>query len=473
MSRIQEPKLLEVVTVLCLFLVIMFLSVSTLALPIQLALFASWFLFIGLGLKLKHTYKELQDSILTGIYNGLEATLVLFTVGALIGTWIAGGVVPGLIYYGLQMIHPSIFLLATMIICSITSLATGTSFGTAGTAGIAMMGIGASFGVPLPLVAGAVLSGAYFGDKLSPLSDTTVMTASLSKIDVIDHVKGMLFISVPTYIITAVLFTVVGLFYVSGSADLSRAESVATALGENFSIHWYTLLPAVIVIALLAMKKPSIPTISFGALLGILWAIWFQGMDSVEAIKTAYNGFSIDSGIDFLDSLLNAGGIEAMLGVIALILLALGLGGLMDRIGVLYAFSSMFKNWVENGKEKKSGRLTVSTVLSAFFGNFFGSAAYVSMITGTKITEKLYDEMGADRRALSRNTEAGGTLTAPMVPWSDAGVYMTAVLGVSTLEYLPFMWLNFISIIVTVYFGYKGRNFWLDKKSQQNVDQSA
>ncbi|UFT98824.1 Na+/H+ antiporter NhaC [Radiobacillus kanasensis] len=472
MNNVQKPRMTEVLIVLCLFLVIMFLSVSTFALPIQLALFASWFLFIGLGLKLKHSYKELQDSITKGIYNGLEATLVLFTVGALIGTWIAGGVVPGLIYYGLQIIHPSIFLLATMIICSVTALATGTSFGTAGTAGIAMMGIGASFGVPLPLVAGAVLSGAYFGDKMSPLSDTTVMTASLSKLDVIDHVKGMLRISLPTYLITAVLFTLVGFFYVNSAADLSQAEIVASALKDNFSIGWYVLIPAVVVIILLALKKPSIPVITFGALLGVIWAALFQGMDILEAITTAYNGFTIESGIDFLDQLLNAGGITAMLGVIALILLALGLGGLMEQIGVLTAFSNMFRNWVEKG-EKKSGRLTVSTILSAFFGNVFGSAAYVSMITGTKVTEQLYDEMKVDRRVLSRNTEAGGTLTAPMVPWTDAGVYMTAVLGVSTIEYLPFMWLNFVSIIVTIYFGYKAKHFWLDEKDETKVDQSA
>ncbi|WP_077624384.1 Na+/H+ antiporter NhaC [Sediminibacillus massiliensis] len=472
MSRVQEPKLFEVIGVLVLFLIIMFLSVSTFALPIQLALFASWFLFIGLGMKLKHTYKELQDSILTGIYNGLEATLVLFTVGALIGTWIAGGVVPGLIYYGLQVIHPSIFLLATMIICSITALATGTSFGTVGTAGIAMMGIGASFGVPLPLVAGAVLSGAYFGDKMSPLSDTTVMTASLAKLDVIDHVKGMLRISLPTYVITGALFTIVGFFYVNGSADLSRAEEVAAALQANFNIGWYVLIPAVVVITLLAMKKPSIPAITFGAFLGIVWSIVFQGMPIINSIEIAYTGFVIDSGIDFLDSLLNSGGIEAMLGVIALILLALGLGGLMDRIGVLYAFSNLFRKWVDKGS-RKSGRLTVSTLLSAFFGNVFGSAAYVSMITGTKITEKLYEEHRVDKRALSRNTEAGGTLTAPMVPWSDAGVYMTAVLGVSTLQYLPFMWLNFVSILVTLYFGYKGLYFYQDDKGKADIDQSA
>ncbi|WP_257350893.1 Na+/H+ antiporter NhaC [Pseudalkalibacillus decolorationis] len=469
MTQVQKPKMVEVYLVLIIFLAIMSLSVAVFHLPIQLALLASWFLIIGLGLKLKHTYKELQDSILTGIYNGLEATLVLFTVGALIGTWIAGGVVPSLIYYGLQILHPSIFLLAAMIICSITSLATGTSFGTVGTAGIAMMGIGASFGIPLPLVAGAVISGAYFGDKLSPLSDTTVMTASLSKVDVIEHVKGMLVVSIPTYIITAFLFTIAGFFYVNGQADLSQAENVATALDDTFNIHWYTLIPAVIVIALLTMKKPAIPTIAFGAFLGIVWAALFQDMVVVEAIRTAYTGFKIDSGIEFLDTLLNAGGIEAMLGVIALIILALGLGGLLDRVGVLRAFSNLFNKWAKNS----NGRLTVSTVLASFFGNLFGSAAYVSLITGTKITEDMYDDRNIDRRVLSRNTEGGGTVTAPMVPWSDAGVYMSTVLGVSTLSYLPFMWLNFVGIIITIIYGYMGWFFWKTDEKKSSIEKQS
>lgn len=470
MVQPQKPKMYEVCFVLIIFLVMMSLSVAVFKLPIQLALFASWFLIIGLGLKLKHSYKDLQDSIMTGIYNGLEATLVLFTVGALIGTWIAGGVVPALIYYGLQILHPSIFLLAAMIICSVTALATGTSFGTAGTAGIAMMGIGASFGIPLPLVAGAVLSGAYFGDKISPLSDTTVMTASLSKVDVVEHVKGMLTVGVPTYIITGLLFTIVGFFYVNGQADLTRAESVAAALNDTFSIHWYTLIPAAVIIALLSMKKPAIPTIAFGALLGIIWAALFQGMAAIEAIKTAYNGFTIESGIEFLDTLLNAGGIQSMLGVIGLILLALGFGGLLDRVGVLRAFSDLFNKWAQNS----NGRLTISTMLSAFFGNLFGSAAYVSLITGTKITEDMYDDRKIDRRVLSRNTEAGGTVTAPMVPWSDAGVYMSAVLGVSTLSYLPFMWLNFIGIIITILYGYMGWFFWkTDDKTHSTEQKSA
>lgn len=459
-TKTRMPNYAEIILVLVIFITTMFSFMTLLDLPIQLALFISWFVLILLGLRLGHSYKNLQQSILKGIFDGLEATLVLVVVGALIGTWIAGGVVPSLIYYGLQMIHPSIFLLATMILCAITSLATGTSFGTAGTAGIAMMGIGASFGVPLPLVAGAVLAGAYTGDKLSPLSDTTVMTASLSKVDIIEHVKSMLYVDVPAFLISGVLFTLVGFLYVGGTADLSQAEEVSNALAIHFNVSWYVLIPAVVVIALLALKKPAIPTIAFGALLGSMWAVLFQGMNGLDAVNALYNGFSIDSGIAFLDDLLNRGGIAYMFDVIILIIFALGLGGLLEFTGVLKVISHSFTKWITN-----PGRLTVSTVTSGFIGNFFGGAAYVSVITGTKMTEENYDKMRVDRRVLSRNTEAGGTITTPMVPWSDGGVFMATVLGVSTLSYLPFMWFNFITIAITIFYGFTGKFIWyVDEK---------
>ncbi|WP_085522701.1 Na+/H+ antiporter NhaC [Tuberibacillus sp. Marseille-P3662] len=459
----KEPKFIEVFLVLFIFLAMMSVSVAVFDIPFQIPLFASWFIMIGLGLKLKHTYKSLQDSIITGISKGLEATMILFTVGALIGTWIAGGIVPALIYYGLAIINPNVFLVVAMILLAITALSTGTSFGAVGTSGIAMMGVGESFGIPLPLVAGAVISGAYVGDKLSPLSDTTVMTASLTEVPVIKHVKGMLPVSLPSLLITGILFTLVGFFYVGDQIDMSRANAASEALISTFSIHWYVLIPLVIVIGLLAMNKPAIPVIAFGALLGIIWAAIFQGVDVVSAITTSYSGFEINSDSEFLNELLNTGGIESMLGVIALILLALGFGGLLDKLGILQALSNLFDGWVK----ESTGKLTFSTMATAFFGNLFGSAAYVGVITGSKTTEKLYDDRNIDHRVLSRNSEGGGTVTVPMIPWSDAGVFMATTLGISTISYLPFLWYNFVGIIVTFLYGYMGWYFWKNKEQTE------
>lgn len=459
------PNLAETLFVLIGFGLIMVLFIIKFDISIHLALLTTWFLILIVGLKIGYSYMDMQKGLLNGINDGLEAVLVLLSVGALIGTWIAGGVVPSIIYYGLAIIEPNIFLMAAFIICTVTSIATGTSFGSAGTAGIAMMAIGASFGFPLPLVAGAVISGCYVGDKLSPLSDTTVMTASLAKVDLIDHIKSMLRVSGPAWVIAAVLFLIAGFFY-GGNGDLSAATSTMASLKEYFTISWYMLVPAIIVIALLAFKMPSIPVILFGAFLGTIWAFLFQGATFLEAFNIMYAGNSIESGVAFIDNLLNRGGIVFMLDVIALIIFALGVGGLMEKIGVLRAIGNYLATWANN-----AGRTTVSTILAGFLGNLFGGA-YVSIITASKITGENYDRLNIDRRVLSRNTEAGGTVTTPMVPWSDGGVFMAAALGVSTMSYLPFLWFNFLVIIISIIYAYTNKFIWYTKPQETAAEKN-
>ncbi|WP_415721276.1 Na+/H+ antiporter NhaC [Photobacterium ganghwense] len=467
-SAIRLPTSMEVVGLMVGFIAVMFLFLNVLSLPIQLALFATWFLVMGLGLRLGQSYHAMQTGLIKGIHNGMEAVLILITVGALIGSWIAGGIVPSIIYYGLSVMSPNIFLAAAFVICAMTSLSTGTSFGTAGTAGIAMMGIGHSFGIPLPLVAGAVISGAYVGDKMSPLSDTTVMTASLCKVDLIDHIKSMLYVSGPACLIAFVLFLLVGFFYIDGNVDTSRADAAMVALEQHFTISPWLLLPAAVVILLLSRRMPSIPVITFGAVLGIVCAIVAQGMPTLDAVRTVYVGNAMHSEVDFLNTLLNRGGILSMLEVIALILFALGLGGLMEQIGVLQVICNRFLTWANN-----AGRLTLSTLLGGFFGNFFGGAAYVSLITASTITEKNYDQQGIDRRVLSRNTEAGGTVTTPMVPWSDGGVFMATTLGVSTLGYLPFLWYHFLVLAISVFYGYANIAIWRTAPTGETTNTAA
>jgi len=464
-AKKRLPTLPEVLFVLIGFVLIMFLFTVQFGISIQLALLTTWFLIIAVGLRIGYTYYEMQKGLMQGITDGLEAVLVLISVGALIGTWIVGGIVPTMIYYGLSIINPSIFLLAAFVICAITSLATGTSFGSAGTAGIAMMGIGISFGLPVALVAGAVISGCYVGDKLSPLSDTTVMTASLTKVDIVEHIKSMLYVSLPAFVIAGTGFLITGFFFKSTGGDLARVETTMASLTEFFNVSWYMLIPAVIVIALLAMRMPAIPVILTGALLGSIWAFLFQGVTMLDSFNALYTGSTIESGVEFIDSLLNRGGIVFMLDVIVLILFALGVGGLMERVGILRAITMRMLAWANN-----AGKTTLSTMLSAFFGNFFGGAAYVSLITGSKITEENYERLNIDKRILSRNTEAGGTVTTPMVPWSDGGVFMAAALGVSTLAYLPFLWFNILVVIIALIYGFTNTFIWYtDDKNGKSV----
>ncbi|MEK3709615.1 malate-H+/Na+-lactate antiporter MleN [Bacillus sp. FSL K6-1005] len=465
MKDVRLPTLFEIIIVLGAFLALVLSFTVFLDLPIQLALFVSWFIAMILGIRLGYSYKDLQNAIVHGISNGLEAVLILVSVGALIGTWIAGGVVPTLIYYGLEFIHPSIFLLATLIICSIMSVATGTSWGTVGTAGIAMIAIGEGLGIPLPLVAGAILSGAYFGDKLSPLSDSTVLASSLSKVDVLAHVRAMLYLSIPAYVITAILFTAVGFMYGGKNIDLDKVEFLKSSLQNTFDIHIWMLIPAVVVIVLLAMKKPSMPVIVIGALLGAVWAAVFQDMNFADAIATAYNGFSIKTDVEFLNGLLNRGGIVGMLGSLVVIIFGLGFGGLLEKLGVLKVIVSLFEK-----KLTSAGNVTLSTLIVAFLANIFGCAMYVSLILTPKIMEDSYDRLHLDRRVLSRNSEVGGTLTSGMVPWSDNGIYMAGILGVSTFSYLPFMWLSFVAIGLAIIYGYTGKCIWYTKNDTAQAE---
>lgn len=457
------PSLKLLVLILILFVVVMFGFIVILELPIQLALLTVWFVVMGFGLYLGYNYQEMEKGLLKGIHEGMGATLVLVAVGTLIGSWIAGGIVPTMIYYGLSIISPGIFLMAAMIICGITSIATGTSFGSAGTAGIAMMGIGESFGLPMYLVAGAVISGCYVGDKMSPLSDTTVMTAYLSNVDLFRHIKSMLFVSIPAFTIAAILYWIVGAVVSDSSGDLSVATETMNNLQNTFNISWIMLIPAVIVVILLLLKLPSVPVIFLGALIGAIWAMLFQGYGFIEAIQTMYSGSEISTGIEFIDELLDRGGITFMLEVILLIILALGVGGLLQTIGAFKVIGNLFAKWATN-----TGNLTLTTMLASFFGVFFGGAAYVSMLTGTKITEENYDRKGISKTLLSRNVEAGGTITTPMVPWSDGGVFMATTLGVATLAYLPFFWYGFLVIAITLIYGYFGL-FVLEKDDYEKA----
>ncbi|MCP1267800.1 Na+/H+ antiporter NhaC [Aeromonas hydrophila] len=450
-NHIRLPSMPQVFACLAIFLALAFSFTSVLDLPIQLALFIAWFVIMGLGIRLGHDYKSLEQAAVDGVAKGMGAILILVSVGALVGTWIAGGIVPSIIYFGLKVIHPSIFLLATLIICSLTSLATGTSWGSAATAGIAMMGIGHSLGVPAPLVAGAVLSGVYFGDKLSPLSDSVVLASTMSNVDVVEHIKGMLPISLFSYVITAALFTVVGMQY-SGNVSLEQVNLVMEALDKQFNITPLAIVPVVLVLGLLANRKPAFPVISFGALLGLVWAIAFQGMDPIKAMHAAYSPFPIVSGVDFIDNILGRGGMESMLGSVAVIIFGLGFGGLLEKVGILAVIASAFEKRI-NG----AGSLTTHTIGTAFLANVFGSAMYVSLILTPKIMAKNYDRLGLARKNLSRNAEFGGTLTCGMVPWSDNGIFMAGVLGVATLDYLPYMWLSFTCIIVTITLAYLGK----------------
>lgn len=451
MSAIKEkkqPSLGLSLALLASIFVLIFLFIVKFSLPIQLALFVSWFFAIGVALYLGYGYQELETAACDSVRKGLGALLILLAVGALVGAWIAGGVVPTLIYYGLKLISPSFFLVAALLICSLTALSTGTSWGTAGTVGVAMIGIGQGLGVSPAMTAGAVLSGAYFGDKMSPLSDSTVLTASMCGIDVFKHIRSMMYSTVPAYVIVVVMYWVIGLNY-SGSVNLEQIPEYMNMIKSQFVVNPIMVLPALIVITLMAFKKPGFPCIAFGALLGVIWAMVFQGATFTEAMNPAWGGYQLDSGVAFLDTLLNRGGILGMLGVVAVMLFGLGLGGLLQHIGVLEAVITPLSHKVKN-----VWQLVLSTIFVGHVTNAVGTSMYISLIMTPQMMEKSFKRYRLKPEVLSRTTEDGGTLSAPLYPWTDNAIYMSGVLGVSTLAYAPwafFLWITpIISLMLAV-----------------------
>jgi Na+:H+ antiporter, NhaC family len=282
-----------------------------------------------------------------------------------------------------------------------------------------------------------------------------ILASSMSGVEVVEHIKGMLPVALISYIITGIMFTAFG-FHYAGNVDMSQVDSVIKAMEVQFYITPYSFVPVLIVLGLLAFRMPSFPVISFGSLLGIIWAVMIQEIDFLTAFNTAWAPFSISSGVEFIDSILNRGGMSSMLGSVAVIVFGLGFGGLLDKVGVLETIAKVFERRVNS-----AGSLATSTIGTAFMGNVFGSAMYVSLILTPKICAKNYDRLGYKRKNLSRNAEFGGTLTSGMVPWSDNGIYMASILGVATLSYAPFMWLSFICIIVTIVTSYMG--WFVDK----------
>ncbi|MCM2129354.1 Na+/H+ antiporter NhaC [Larsenimonas rhizosphaerae] len=459
----QRPGPGALCLILASFAVIMS-TVLVLKIPVALALFAAWFAMFAIGKGLGHAYDSLQQGALDGIRSGLEGVLIIVTVGALIGGWIAGGIVPSVIYYGVSLIDPAWFLPAAFLICGLTGLVTGTSFGAVGTIGIAMMGIGHGFELPLPVVAGAVISGAYVGDKLSPLSDTTVLTASICEVPLIEHVRSMLYTGVPCVTLATVGFAIAGNHFSSTEYDMQQADAVMAQLDAHFSISVWLLLPILATLLLLALRKPALPVIAIGAVLGVACAWLVQDSTPLEAVTALYAGNQGDYGDGYLASILNRGGMASMLPVIAIVIFALGLGGLMERLGVLETIADALTRMVH----RSTGRLTLATIACGFFGTIFGGAAYVAIFTAASMTRNIYDRLGLQRTVLSRNVEAGGTLSTPMIPWTSGAVFMATTTGVATIDYLPFLWYHWLVMVFSLLYGFTGFAMW--KRPQTDTD---
>ncbi len=414
---------------------------------------------------LGYTWDELEKSAIATIQLAMQAVLILMVIGTVIGVWILSGTVPTMIYYGLQIIAPGIFLIATAIICAIVAISTGSSWTTAGTVGIALLGIGQGLGMPDYIIAGAIISGAYFGDKLSPLSDTTNLAPAMAGSALFEHIKYMLYTTIPSFIIALILYGIIGSRYSGQALDTANIDIILSGMSSNFNISPLLLLPPVIVILLVIFKIPAIPGLIAGTTIGGIFASIFQGSGFGEIINAAHNGFTSETGIEVVDELLTGGGLDSMLWTVSLIILAMVFGGIMEKTGMLGAIGKTILKFANN-----TGSLITATILTSIAVNILAAEQYLSIVIPGRMYKDIYAERGLHPKVLSRTLEDAGTLTSPLIPWNTCGAFMYSVLLVSPFEYAPFAFLNLISPIIAIIYGFTGFKIATIDNKNQDID---
>jgi NhaC family Na+:H+ antiporter len=399
----------------------------------------------------KFTWKETLDGMLHGINLAMGAILILIVIGTLIGTWMLGGIVPTMIYYGLTILSPGIFLAASLLICSIVSLGTGSSWSTAGTVGVALIAVGKGLGIPAPLVAGAIISGAYFGDKMSPLSDTTNLAPAVAGTDVFTHIRHMIYTTVPSYAISLIAFSLIGLKYAGRSMDTGNIDIILSTIKANFNVHPVLLLAPVLVIAMVIKRIPPLPALLGGTALGGIVALVFQSSTLTNVFQAAQSGYISETGVKMVDDLLSRGGLLNMMSTVALIICALSFGGIMEKTGMLSTIARALLKRV-----KRPGSLIATTIFSSIGMNILASDQYMAIVIPGRMYKNAYEQMGLHPKNLSRCLEDSATLTSPLIPWNTCGAFMGATLGVYPLLYLPFAFLNLLNPLISIFYGYTG-----------------
>jgi len=393
----------------------------------------------GFGLWLGYDWDELFDGIANGLVMGLQALLIIFTIYGLIATWVSAGTIPGLMYYGLEILSPTTFLPAAAVVAAVVAFAIGSSWTTVGTLGVAFVGIGAGLGVPAPMTVGAVLSGAYAGDKQSPLSDTTNLAAGVTNTDLYAHIRRMRTGTVAAFGFAVLGFLALGL-RASGEIPAGRIAEIQGALGETYAITLVAFVPLAVTFGLALRGYAALPTLVAGVFAGVLTTVLVQGVGFVAAWDTFMYGTAPESGSDLVNDLLATGGLTGSAWTITVVVAALSLGGILERTGVLAVIAHAFTSAVGS-----AGVLVAGTGVSAIVINALTAQQYMSIVLPSVTLRNTYDEFGLDSDQLSRAVEAAGTPTGALFPWHAGAVYMTGVTGVPTLEYAPYFLFAFLS----------------------------
>ncbi|KAF1700635.1 Na+/H+ antiporter NhaC [Pseudoxanthomonas suwonensis] len=429
--------------------------------PNQVALMLASGVAALVGLRNGIAWKDIQDSLVHGVSLAVVPIFILLSVGALIGTWILSGTVPALIVYGMKLMHPAYFYPATCLICGIVALAIGSSWTVAGTLGVALIGVAQGMDMSLPITAGAVISGAYFGDKMSPVSDTTIIAPAAAGADLFAHIRHLTWTTIPSFAIALVLFTVVGFSTAATPVAGASIGELPQLLQSHFHLGWHLLIPLVVVFGRAVARFPAYPTIMVGALLGGVFAIVFQpdlavalaGNEELSrpvamfagAWKAMFDGYQASTGNAAADALLTRGGMASMLNTVWLIVSALGFGAVMERTGLL---ERLIRSVLVAARS--AGSLVATTIATALGMNIVAADQYMSLVLPGRLFQSEYRRRGLAPQNLSRALEDGATITSPLVPWNSCGAYMAATLGVATLDYLPYAFFNLVGPVIAI-----------------------
>lgn len=443
--RGKEPSVLVSLGVVALLALILIVGTVVMEMPIEMVMFFAMVILMMLMIATGFSYQEVQDSAFDSIRKVVELLFILLAVGMLISSWAMSGTIPTIIKIGLETIHPSWFFVTAIILCSVTSLVTGTSWGTMGSVGVALMAVGDGLGIYAPLTAGAVISGAYFGDKLSVLSDSTNLSAAITGTPLMTHVRYMLYTTGPAYILTLVTFGILGFMVPQNGSAGSAIGDIVSALDGGYKLGWITLLPIVITVGMLLFKLPPFVSIMGGAVAGAVLAVVYQGMNIGEVTAGLYDGYVSDTGDAAIDALVSGGGMMSMAGLLLLFMFAVGVSGLMYLGGYVHSLLRVVLKWANT--RRRIMVLTSPTMIGAI--GLGASYSFGAVMVGT-IFAPAFKKLGLKSENLSRTLEDSGTVYDPFFPWSGGGVFAAGVLGVATLEYMPFLFFAYFSTLVAL-----------------------
>ena len=417
----------------------------------MIGLFASWIFIYLFCVAVRIPYSKVVDGAFEAIRMVVPTLCLLMAIGVMIGTWLQSGTIATIIAWGLKMINPAWLLPLTLLFCSLLSLVTGTSYGSVGSAGVAMMAIGNAMGINPGMVAGAVICGAMFGDKLSPLSDTTNLAPAVAGAKLGDHIRSMLWTTLPTYVITLIIFAVLGFSQTAGDYTTGNISTYVDALNNEFHLGFFTMIPAILIIVLLLCKVNAISALGISSFAAGFVSFFVQHDTLQSIIRTAYNGYSTAIEEPVLQSILNRGGMGSMLQYVAIICFAVGMGGMLEKLGVLdHILNAIVK------RINSDGSMILATLITGYITSLISCSQPMAHVLTGRLMAPIFKERKVAPEILSRCLEDSGTLAGPMIPWHGYGVYMAGTLGVAWAAFFPYLFLLYLTPIFSIFYGFTG-----------------